>query len=63
MKRETCKCGAMKHPHRYSHWCDMWLTTREDDALEAWDVQAEDAYNDPKGEIRATMPTWEDLHK
>lgn len=40
-KPEPCRCGAMNFPHRYSHWCDMWLSTREDDqdSVYEWDDQ------------------------
>ena len=61
MKRETCKCGAMNFPHRYSHWCDMWMSTREEEQRDSR-TEADDAMDDPRRESRVPMATAESIY-
>lgn len=37
VKPEPCRCGVLNFPHRYSHWCDLWLSQHEEDSREPWD--------------------------
>ena len=52
MKREPCKCGAMKFPHRYSHWCDLWLSQGGDTAHGYQEEYAEMKRDDERDRAR-----------
>ena len=59
MRSPPCRCGYLAYPHRYSHWCYLWQSQQEDDALYEWDgrTDADDAMDDPRRESRLAMPT------
>ena len=61
MRAPPCRCGAMNFPHRYSHWCDMWLSTREDEQRHSR-TESDDAMDSPRRDSRVPMPSAESIY-